>query len=109
MFTKLFARIALLLKRLLNGEEAHPELFDCIIICARFIEGHEDLKSEQMETLESLTVARMLHKLGYIGDDKELNGYLQSIEITKKLLDGLEGKRAVLNKHINKAMRESQL
>lgn len=54
-------------------------------------------------------VARMLHLLGYIGDDQGLNGYLQAVEITAELLDALKDKRILLNRHINIALKESQL
>jgi len=107
------ARLALLLRRLLHGEEAHPELFDCVQECVKFIESEKEggirLDSEVMLTVESLTVARMLFLLGYIGDVAELNGHLQSIEITAELLRNLSGKRTVLNQHINKALKESML
>lgn len=106
---ELIARIALLLKRLLQGESAHPELFDSIFGGVQFLGNNPDLTKDQLETLESLLVARMLYRLGYIGDDRELNGYLQSDEFAKELLGKLKDKKAILNRHINKALRESHL
>jgi hypothetical protein len=105
---ELRARLALLLCRLLHGEEAHPELFDCVARTVNFSSGN-NLTDGQTQTLESLTVARMLHMLGYIGDDSRLNGHLRSSSITVGLLDDLKEKITLLNKHINKALRESHL
>jgi hypothetical protein len=105
------AKITLLLRRLLTGEEAHPELFDCVFECTKFIYSKSGgtLNSKDMQTLESLTVARMLFLLGYIGDAKKLNIHLKSIEITRELLETLADQRTVLNQHINKALKESML
>jgi DNA repair protein RecO len=102
------ARLGLLLKRLLHGEDPHPELFDCISECVDFIENHP-LDKEAMQTLESLIVARVLFRLGYIGHDAELNGHLDSNQFTEELLGNLKEKRLILNKHINKAFKESHL
>ena len=106
---ELIARLAQILRRLLQGEEARPEVFDVIHTCSEFIGGHEDLSADQLATLESLAVARILHWLGYIGSDIELNDQIRSFEITNDLVDSLKEKRTVLNQHINKALKESMM
>ena len=105
---ELVARVALLLRRLLHGEEAHPELFDCVFECAISLTG-TTLNDDLMQTLESLVVARMLFALGYIGNITDLNEEMQSTAITPELLHILVGKRTLLNQHINKALKESML
>jgi hypothetical protein len=117
----LIARVASLLERLLHGEEAHPELFDCVRKAADFIgkkslstddpnlAGLTMLDAEELQTLESLIVIRILNKLGYVGDVAELNGHIHSDELTVELLDNLKAKRITMNSHINKALRESHL
>ncbi|MBU6427068.1 recombination protein O N-terminal domain-containing protein [Patescibacteria group bacterium] len=108
---ELVAKIAALLKQFLHGEEAHPELFDCVLECNKFLENCEqpELNAERLSTLESLTVARILRLLGYIGDSAEFGDRLKSCEINTELLDVLVPKRVLLNKHINKAIKESHL
>jgi DNA repair protein RecO len=105
----LVVRIASLLERLLHGEQPNPELFDCIEAANIFLGGSSDLNAEELETLESLIVIRMLHHLGYIGDAADLNGHVHSLELSKDLLQSLRGKRIAMNRHINKALRESHL
>ncbi len=108
--SELIARVASLLRRFLRGEEAHPELFECVRACGVFLASDEgDLTSEQMETLESLIVIRILHNLGYVGDVSGLNGEVSSNEISLSLLDGLKQHRVAMNRHINKALKESHL
>ncbi len=105
----LLARIASLLDRLLHGEEAHPELFDCIEMSSRFLADSPELNAEEMETLESLVVIRMLRHLGYIGHSGDLDGYVDSARVSRQLLKELGAKRGLMNRHINKALRESHL
>ncbi len=106
---ELIARIALLLRRLLHGEEAHPELFEQIQEAFLFLEESVELTPEQLQTLESLLVFRIMHLLGYIGTDKGLDQGLISSPITLDLITTAEPQRLNLNKHINKALRESHL
>jgi recombinational DNA repair protein (RecF pathway) len=105
----LIARIASLLERLLHGEQPNPELFDCIYSCQLFIGENPRLNDESLQTLESLIVVRILNRLGYIGDAAELNDRIQSTELAIELLDNLKSSRATINKHINKALKESHL
>lgn len=104
---ELAARIALLLRRLLHGEEPNPELFECIWDFVRF--DLDISRSDLALALESLIVLRILHFLGYIGDDPALNIYLKSKDITTQTLMDIAAKRIIVNQHINKALRESHL
>jgi recombinational DNA repair protein (RecF pathway) len=106
---ELLARFALLLKRLLHGEEPNEELFDVLEACYTFLSSQSDLGGEQMKTLESLVVLRMLHLLGYVGKDAQLAEYFLSKEITVEHLDKAAPLRQLMNQHINKALKESQL
>jgi len=106
---QLITRLALLLRRLLHGEEPHPELFVIVESCAAFLSENDTITSEQLKTLESITVLRMLHALGYIGNDSNLNGSASSSVLSLQLLDSWLEKRAAINQHINKALRESHL
>jgi len=105
---ELKARIAVLLRRLLHGEEPNQALFECI-------RGGETspiwggLASPDLQSLESLVVLRMLHSLGYVGSAQTLEKYLQSTDITPELLSEAATNRILINQHINKALRESHL
>ena len=60
---EIVGRIALLLRRLLHGEEAHPELFNEVQSAADFLSAHNSLSAEQLQTFESLIVFRILKLL----------------------------------------------
>ncbi|MEK7641929.1 MAG: recombination protein O N-terminal domain-containing protein [Patescibacteria group bacterium] len=105
-------RVALLLRRLLHGEEAHPELFDHVEESFDFIKkniGTSLVSDEHLRALESLIVFRIVHLLGYVGTDKDISVQMISAPLTIELLDTVAGHRVAMNKHINKALRESQL
>lgn len=106
---ELAARVALLLRRLLQGEEPHPELYEHVEACARFMGGHAGLSADDLKALESLTVLRILHALGYVGDDDGLGAALASTDLDQGLLREAAGKRTAMNRHINKALAESHL
>ncbi len=121
---ELISRVALLLRRLLRGEEAHPELFEHVEASFLFLENSNHsinpihtanstdpikLSAEQLQTLESIIVFRILHLLGYIGTDKNLDARLGVEPFSLALLDETMGQRTNMNRHINKALRESHL
>ena len=105
----ILAPLALLLKRLLQGEEAHPELFLCLEACDQFLKKEEKLGNELEKTLESVMVFRILDRLGYIGTDRSLDGELRKNELSLALIESLGSKRLEINKHINRALKESHL
>ncbi len=110
---ELIARLALLLRRLLQGEEPHPELFDHIIGSVEFLQRLQADRTTRdeadLETFESLIVAKMLHALGYIGKLPESLEEIISTKVSVRSLQELANERAILNQHINKALHESML
>lgn len=106
---EMLARVSLLLRRLLQGEEPHPELFGLVESLAVFLKGNAALSAEEMRALESLSVFRILGLLGYIGDDPSLAEFVGCGRFDLDILERAAGKRAAINQHINKALKESHL
>ncbi len=109
MRTEAGARVLALLRRLLHGEESHPELYASIDSFNSFLSRCADLDDERKKTLESLVVFRIMDDLGYIGNDAEMDQEIVSAELSLGLLDRAAKKRIQINKHINKALKESHL
>lgn len=115
MTKELIGRIASLLRRLLHGEEPHPELFEHLERSTRFLFDHNDqdreagLSNKQFEILESVVVFRILHLLGYIGNDKNLDPRLTAGQLSIEFLDEVVEQKGNINRHINKALKESHL
>jgi DNA repair protein RecO len=106
---ELIARLAVLLRRLLHGEEANKDIFQCIKSLFKYFESRDDIQNEEYKNLESLIVFRILHILGYVGDDDMFDKDLKSRDLNKDIVLGLTTKRNLINQHINKALRESHL
>lgn len=106
---ELTARLASLLKRLLHGEEANAALFKCLEDSVRFLEEYPGAAGRRLETLESVTVLRILHALGYVGDGSGLDGVFGPLTLTPEILDSMADKRRKMNIQINTALKESHL
>ncbi|MEI8248894.1 MAG: DNA repair protein RecO [Candidatus Taylorbacteria bacterium] len=105
----LIARLALLLRRLLQGEQSHAELFGVIDSCRIFLERAESVSDEVMSTLESVIVLRMMHTLGYVGNSGPLPEGMYSENISPEWLTSIAHTRTLLNQYINTALKESHL
>jgi len=102
----LFARVFLLTKRLVLGEEA-SKLFAICRAAVTFCESRE-VTLEDSRSLEVLLVVRILHELGYVGDlpkDISLNNEDWSSEHLSKVSEH----HMTLVEVINQAIAESQL
>ncbi|MES2314538.1 MAG: DNA repair protein RecO [Patescibacteria group bacterium] len=113
---ELVARVALLLNRLLQGEDPHPELFVTLDSLFDFLATDSDsagsntqLDAESFKTLESLIVTRILHRLGYVASIPDLRADIESDTIESAHLMQLNPMRTIMNQHINRALRESHL
>ncbi len=97
-------KVLKLLKRLLQGEEKNENLFEII---------EELYKSEfnesDYDTVECLTVLRVLNSLGYIRNNEELRTFLENTSLSKEILNQFKLKKGNIINIINAALKESQL
>lgn len=109
----LYARVLALLKRMLPGEEAHPELFDVIdSFRNRLLDlsGKKNiLDKEELRNIECLVVLRIIDRLGYLKDDLGLRDIVSSDEWGRETVGKIASKRKNAILLINEALRESQL
>lgn len=101
-----YVRIAILLKRLLHGEEPHPELFECLESVA---EMNRSISPERLPEIESLTALRILNLLGYIGDSEIIRPFVHSHSISEEILEDLSQLRPKVNGIINASLQASHL
>ncbi len=104
-----WARIALLLRRFLQGEEANTQLFEVIESCHIFLNTVLSQSTNNLDAIESLVVIRIMHALGYIGDNKEIHSFIYSNDLTLGVCELAMSKKTLINQHINKALKESHL
>ena len=106
---QLSARIALLLRRFLHGEETNTELFECLSEFLKYLSGNNDFQKSEYLALENITVFRILKLLGYIGQEKKLEPYSGTNLLSGEILIEAEKHKMLLVNHINKALKESQM
>jgi hypothetical protein len=99
-------RLAVLLRRLLQGEESHPELFDCLEATMNM---SREISVERLPELESLTALRILNLLGYIGDSEVIRPFVTSQSISEEILADLSQLRPKVNGIINASLQASHL
>lgn len=104
---KMLANIFRLIKRLCHGEEENPELFEYLKEIYAFLET-EKLDGEDIKNFEAVSVLKILHCLGYIGDSKDLSIFVSS-NLSHSMLGQAKLARRTLIEEINKSLRESQL
>lgn len=100
-------RVFKLLERLLSGEEADPELFTLLDDGVSFL---KTCTTEEMQRdTESVLVLRLLHQLGYVGNEASLTFYTIENRWHNDVIEKIKTERTEILKTINQGIRESQL
>ena len=103
---EVFSNVALLLKRLLQGEEVNQNLFHELLNGLSALEKSEN--NEEIRNIEMLIVLRLLHNLGYIGTNDHVDNLIRS-PFEQNIIFEVSQKRNKILSEINKALRESHL
>ncbi len=103
---KVFVNIARLLKRLLAGELANQNLFADLVGGFLMLEKFEN--ETDLRNIEAIMVLRILHNLGYIGGNENLNNLIKSPFENQLVLQVAENRASILSE-INKALQETHL
>lgn len=99
----LLRTIVLLLRRLIQGEAAHPELFDEVISVITKPMGEEYVLLEQVMTV------RMLAMLGYISPDAPIAPLIQAPDVSGAVSAYVREHEPHYIRTIESALRESHL
>lgn len=103
---EIFANISKLLKRLLAGEDPNKKLF-MDLLDGLFVLEKSDTK-EELRNIEAIIVLRILNNLGYLGDNKISNDFIES-PFEKDLIFKASENRTKILRQINKALKETHL
>ena len=102
---KVFSNIGNLLKRLLAGVEPNEVLFDDLLNGLFILEKSE---TKDLRNIEVVLVLRILHNLGYIGENEILQNLIKS-PFEDNLIYEASKSRSQILKQINKALKETHL
>lgn len=104
-FARIHARVFTLVRRLVQGEEKNPELFNTLEF---MMSGIPSEAPEDMIAFESLILIHVLSSLGYI-DAKVLVGIDRDAPPSLVHMENVKTKKRDVVAEINKALRETQL
>lgn len=97
-----------LLLRLIHGEEKNENLFESIkstyVFCRDF-----NLSLDELKTLETLAVLRVMHFLGYIKKGEGLSVFSEDTNVTQQIILDFAKKRKTSILEINQALKETHL
>jgi DNA repair protein RecO (recombination protein O) len=102
---KVFSNIGNLLKRLLVGVEPNEVLFDDLLNGLFILEKSE---TKDLRNTEVVLVLRILHNLGYIGENEILQNLIKS-PFENNLIYEASKSRSQILEQINKALKETHL
>jgi len=101
-------RIFALLRRLLQGEDPHLELFD--LIEEAFSALQKSVEGAPLHSsIEELTVLRILFLLGYVRDEPNVHIFLETMSLNEDLLIQAQQLRPYIIIEINRALKASDL
>lgn len=100
-------RALALLEKLVQGEEKHKELFDTVEEIFLFSRS-EFINNDHAESIEIILVARILNKLGYLGNKDIPEGVLED-ELSVDLLQIVAINKRKMFEFINLGLRSTEL
>ena len=97
-----------LLLRLLHGEEKNEQLFFSVESFYNFLFKNK-LSEDNIKSLETITVLRILYHLGYFKKSFDLFDFVKDDELSINTLNLFENKKNVAILDINNALNETHL
>jgi DNA repair protein RecO (recombination protein O) len=105
---KFFLKVFILLKKLIPEEEPNPSLFDILIRSYYFLMNNK-LSEEQLQSLEYLTVLRILKNLGYLNYPEDWQSMVDVSTLDLSIINGFTSLRREALSRINQSLKTSQL
>lgn len=102
--TAVHLKILKLLKRLLQGEDKNEKLFEILEELYR-----TEIKEEDFEYVECLTVLRILNTLGYVRNIEQFTVFFENNSLASEILESVKRFKSDIVKVINQALKESHL
>mgnify|MGYP001612832941 CR=1 FL=1 len=103
---RVWARVANLVRRLMPGEQAQPELFTDLL-CGLEALGEKSLT--ELDSVEMVIVLRLLHALGYVKSTAELSPWLEADFWSRRALSLEQPESGKIMLVINHSLAQSQL
>jgi recombinational DNA repair protein (RecF pathway) len=104
--TQMLAKVMLILRRFLSGEEKNAELYDAV---EEMFDMMAKVSISHLPAVEYIGILRIMHLLGYVGEVVEMQTFLDPHNWNEEVLLSAIAKKTALIKEINRALKESHL
>lgn len=103
---KVLAQISSVLLKMIQGETPHKEIFQTVKNSFEFL---KTISEKYLSSFETLTLIRILHQLGYVGNDSLAQLFVDNNEWNVAILDKITENKIEVVGLINKALKASHL
>jgi len=102
----IFIRIVSLIRKILSEEEKEPIFFDAVLSIFRFLKSVSINDRDKLSSAELLTVMKILHAAGYLGENKNFKNLLDTNNFDDEMFNKMRKIKKEMLKEINTAMQE---
>ena len=100
----LFIRVISLVRKLLVEEEKEPIFFDVVKSLYEFLKTENANNKDKISSAELLTVMKILHASGYLGENKNFGNLLKDDDFSDETINNLKRIKKEMLKEINLIM-----
>ncbi|TSD02776.1 MAG: DNA repair protein RecO (recombination protein O) [Parcubacteria group bacterium Athens0714_16] len=101
-----FIRIVSLIRKLLVEEEKEPIFFDVIKSLYKFLKTEDSNNRDKLSSAELLTVMKILHTSGYLGENKNFGDLLGVDDFGDETMNNIKKIKREMLKEVNLVMQE---
>lgn len=102
----LFIRVVSLIRKLLVEEEKETAFFDAVWYLYKFLKSENTNNKDKLSSAELLTVMKILHASGYLGENKNFGNLLEVDDFSDETMNNIKRIKKEILKEINLAMQE---
>ena len=101
-----FIRIVSLIRKLLLEEEKEPIFFDVVKSLYKFLKTENANNKDKLSSAELLTVMKILHTSGYLGENKNFGDLLDTNDFSDETMNNIKRIKREMLKEVNLVMQE---
>lgn len=100
----IFIRIISLIRKLLLEEEKEPIFFDVVEFLYKFLKTENASNKDKLSSAELLTVMKILHTAGYLGDNKNFGNLLEVDDFNDETMNNIKRIKREMLREVNSVM-----
>ena len=101
-----FIRIVSLIRKLLLEEEKEPIFFDVVKSLYKFLKTENANNKDKLSSAELLTVMKILHASGYLGENKNFGNLLEVDDFNDETMNNIKRIKREMLEEVNLVMLE---